>query len=217
MGLLPSAMDGGLSSYEAEKVRFVQTGKKVSATVTAKLLKKPRISYRYQVAGRAYEGGAFVSNEEWVALRVGGPVEVVYDPKDPAKSDYRPEQWLHQQDQVKKVGHWIVAVGVVGLVVCSAAALGRRAGFFGSDSILARLVTAPRVVGAVFFGVAMAMQANILVQHFGKGMVWQVNEGPPHIASGWEVLGVSAFLAIFWGVGLALMVFGGRGFRRTKI
>ena len=74
---------------------------------------------------------------------------------------------------------------------------------------LARLVTAPRVVGALFFGVAMAMEATILVQHFGKGMVFQSNGGPPHVASGWVVLGLSAFLAIFWGVGLALMVFGG--------
>ena len=217
-GLIAGAPDGGsLTDLHLQRERLVREGVPVQARVTYKGHggDSEWVTYAFSVGGKRFESTAWPTPRELIELQVGSPLTIRYLPSDPSVSYYEPARWLAGQAGVKRTGNVIAGIGAAGLVLSAAVAAARSRGMFGDSSWLARIVTAPRVIGLLFFAAGMGFQVMMLWQSLlGDGFIFQSNGGPSHRAGWLEIAGLSAFMAIFWGIGLALMIFGGARRRR---
>jgi Protein of unknown function (DUF3592) len=99
------------------------------------------VNYDYNVAGRRYSRGAFITQEQWQALQVRDPLAIRYLPSDPAQA-------YPDADPPILEKHWDTSLPLAGLILFF---MGSFAAIFASRvgperRLLSRGRTAPGVV-----------------------------------------------------------------------
>lgn len=225
-GLLPTLVGspGTIGEVEQRCERLLKDGKPIQAQVTRKWRGGGKNSYQsvqyaFNLGGRTYDGLADPGLTRWMELSVGSPLEVLYLPSDPSVTEYRPDQWLAREQNSKVIGWGISAAGLIALLVVFILDRARRSPEGDSSSLgaVAKVADdgsnpiAALLAGIVFFVAGLAFQVGMLVSLFrhDKMPVTTTIGGrvTQHFASPTEQVLFTLFPVLFWGAGLALIIY----------
>jgi len=86
-------------------------GRETDATVTRLSTRLGYVvGFEYNVDGRTYKNGAFITSEHWQSLQVGSPLTVRYLPSDPAKA-------YPAADPPNSQNHWSIVLPMAGMIL----------------------------------------------------------------------------------------------------
>lgn len=171
------------------------------------------IFYTYEVAGRRYDRVANPSSSEYARYRVGDSITVTYLPRDPGNSDYRPEDWIKNEDATEFISRVLIIGALVLCVLTGAMDLFRRrvptatqdlpgeTTYFASSAI--------SVIGSVFFVVGLFFQIAGPYQLLSPQTVANTVTAPAGVV---EKLVAVLFPIPFWCIGAFLLMIS-RNFR----
>jgi len=231
-GLLPLMLGRGSLDEQAKlEQALVQQGVPVTAIVTRKWHQSGQagyqsVEYRYTVAGTRYDGLADPGLEKWSELERGSPLQVVYLPSDPSKSDYNPQRWLNSSKTANVWSTVFAAVGLVALIITGSLDIRRHqtgqelgvevtenAGVIGDGPIQMveertyRLSPAIILFGLVFFVAGLLFQIHILRQILsGEGIMVSSQNSVSKAGPLGEFL-TALFPILFWGIGLVFIIY----------